>query len=89
MVRIRMQRVGRPHQPHFRLVAIHGTKARDAASLEVIGHYHPAEKSDKKITVNAERLKYWLGNGAQPTDTVRTVLKTAGVWKTVQPAKAS
>jgi len=39
--------------------------------------------------VNAERLKYWLGNGAQPTDTVRTVLKTAGVWKTVQPAKAS
>jgi len=39
MVRIRMQRVGRPHQPHFRIVAIHGTKARDAASLEVIGHY--------------------------------------------------
>ena len=88
MVRIRMHRVGRPHQPHFRLVAIHGTKARDAASLEVIGHYHPAEKSNK-ITVNAERLKYWLGNGAQPTDTVRTVLKTAGVWATVQPAKAS
>lgn len=79
MVKIRMQRVGRPHQPHFRLVAIHGTKARDAAGLEVIGHYHPKQKEDK-ITVNSERIQYWLSKGAQPSDTVRTVLKKAGLW---------
>ncbi len=85
MVRIRMQRVGRPLQPHFRIVAIHGTKARDAAGLEVIGHYHPKEKTNK-ITVNAERLKYWISKGAQPSDTVRTVLSAAGVWNTAQTA---
>ena len=80
MVRIRMQKVGRPHVPHFRVVAIHGTRARDAASLEVIGHYHPMETGDKKIDINAERLKYWIGKGALPSDTLRTVLKKAGVW---------
>ncbi len=85
MVRIRMQRVGRPLQPHFRIVAIHGAKARDAAALEVIGHYHPQEKTNK-ITVNAERLKYWISKGAQPSDTVRTVLSAAGVWNTAQTA---
>ncbi|MBL0059417.1 MAG: 30S ribosomal protein S16 [Elusimicrobia bacterium] len=79
MVRIRMQRVGRPKTPHFRIVAIDIRKARDAASLEILGHYHPKEKTNK-ITVNAERLKYWLGQGAQASDTLRTVLKTAGAW---------
>jgi small subunit ribosomal protein S16 len=82
MVRLRLQRVGKPHQPHFRLVAIHGTKARDAAGLEILGHYHPQEKNSQ-VTVNAERLKYWLGKGAQPSDTVRTLLKSAGFFKQV------
>lgn len=79
MVRLRMQRVGRPHQPHFRIVAIHRTKARDAAGLEILGHYHPAEKT-QKVTVNQERLAHWLKVGAQPSDTLRTVLKEAGLW---------
>jgi len=86
MVRLRMQRMGRPHQPHFRIVAIHGTRARDAEALEVIGHYHPKEKTEK-ITVNAERLSHWLGKGAQPSDTLRTVLKTAGLWPAATASK--
>ncbi|HRY28981.1 MAG TPA: 30S ribosomal protein S16 [Elusimicrobiota bacterium] len=85
MVRIRMQRVGRPHKPHFRIVAIHGTKARDAASLEVIGHYHPEEKTEK-IVVDTERLKYWISKGAQPSDTLRTILVTKGIWGQIQTA---
>lgn len=80
MVSLRMQKVGRPHIPHFRVVAIHSAKARDAASLEVLGHYHPKETGDKKIDINAERLKFWIKNGAQPSDTLRTVLKQSGVW---------
>jgi small subunit ribosomal protein S16 len=88
MVRLRMQKVGRPHIPHFRVVAIHGTKARDAAGLEVLGHYHPLETGEHKITVKAERLKYWLDKGAQPSDTLRTALKTAGVWAQLK-AKAA
>jgi small subunit ribosomal protein S16 len=79
MVRIRMQRVGRPHTPHFRIVAIHGTKARDAASLEVIGHYHPKEKVNR-IDIKADRLAYWISQGAQASDTLRTALKSAGFW---------
>ena len=79
MVRLRMQRVGRPKAPHYRIVAVDSRKARDAAGLEVIGHYHPREKT-AKITVDAERLKFWLSQGAQPSDTLRTALKTAGAW---------
>jgi small subunit ribosomal protein S16 len=74
-----MQRVGRPRIPHYRIVAIDSRKARDAAGLEVIGHYHPKQKSDR-ITVDAERLKYWLARGAQASDTLRTALKAAGAW---------
>ncbi|TXI74392.1 MAG: 30S ribosomal protein S16 [Dokdonella sp.] len=80
MVRLRMQRVGRPKTPHFRIVAIDSRKARDAAGLEILGHYHPKEKTNK-ITVNAERLNFWLSKGAQTSDTLRTVLKTAGALK--------
>ena len=79
MVSIRLQRVGRPLHPHFRIVAIPSSKARDAGSLEVLGHYHPKEKSNK-IFVHAERLKHWLTRGARPSETVLTVLKNAGLW---------
>jgi small subunit ribosomal protein S16 len=79
MVRIRMQKVGRSGLAQFRIVAIHGTKARDAASLEILGYYHPREKTDR-VKVNAERLKHWLSRGAQPSDTLRTALKRAGLW---------
>ncbi|MBK6879794.1 MAG: 30S ribosomal protein S16 [Elusimicrobia bacterium] len=80
MVRLRMQRVGRPKTPHFRIVAIDSRKARDAAGLEILGHYHPKEKTNK-VTVNTERLNFWLSKGAQTSDTLRTVLKTAGALK--------
>lgn len=80
MVRLRMQRVGRPKTPHFRIVAIDSRKARDAAGLEILGHYHPKEKTNK-VTVNTERLNFWLSKGAQTFDTLRTVLKTAGALK--------
>src|SRR5262245_37998608 len=79
MVSLRLQKVGRPKIPHFRIVAIDSRKARDAAGLEILGHYHPKEKT-QKVSVNAERLKYWLERGAQPSDTLRTALKTAGAW---------
>lgn len=77
MVRIRMQKVGRPKTPHFRVVAVDARKARDAASLEILGHYHPKEKINK-LTINVERLNYWLSQGAQTSDTLRTVLKASG-----------
>jgi small subunit ribosomal protein S16 len=87
MVRLRMQKVGRPLHPHFRIVAIPGTKARDAASLEVLGHYHPKQKSNR-VTVDMERVTYWIGKGAQPSDTLRTALTRAGLWS-ASPAPAA
>ncbi len=74
-----MQKVGRPRTPHFRIVAIDSRKARDAAGLEILGHYHPKDKG-KKITVNLERVNFWRARGAQASDTLRTALKTAGAW---------
>jgi small subunit ribosomal protein S16 len=85
MVRLRMQKVGRPKTPHFRIVAIDSRKARDAAGLEILGHYHPKQTA-QKVTVNAERLKFWLSQGAQASDTLRTVLKKAGAWATTPAA---
>lgn len=72
-VRIRLKRVGMPKQPHFRLVAIDGRRARDGKELEVLGFYDPKEK-ENKIQVKVERLKYWLSVGAQPSETVRALL---------------
>lgn len=72
-VRIRLKRVGMPKQPHFRLVAIEGSRARDGKELEVLGTYDPREK-ENKIQVKAERLKHWLSVGAQPSETVRSLL---------------
>jgi small subunit ribosomal protein S16 len=86
MVRIRMQKVGRPHIPDFRVVATPGSRARDAAGLEVLGHYHPKLEGAAKITMNVERLKHWIQKGAQPSDTLRTVLKQTGVWAQVTAA---
>ncbi len=62
-----------PKQAFYRLVAIDRRAARDAKELEVLGHYNPKDKGNA-ITFNQERIQYWLSKGAQPSDTVRTLL---------------
>ena len=62
-----------PKQPYYRLVAIDRRAARDAAEIEVLGHYNPREKTNA-LAVNAERVRYWLAQGAKPSDTVHTLL---------------
>lgn len=75
-VRIRLKRVGMPKQPHYRLVAIDQRCARDGQELEVLGFYNPKDK-ENKIQVKTERLKHWLSVGAQPSETVKSLLKKA------------
>ena len=72
-VRIRFKRTGMPKQAFYRLVAIDRRSARDAKEIEVLGHYNPKEKSNV-LTFKAERIQYWLSQGAQPSDTVRSLL---------------
>ncbi len=74
MVKLRLKRMGKKNRPYYRIVAIDSRKARDAGSIEDLGYFHPIEAEDKQVKVNEERVKYWLGVGAQPSSTVRRLL---------------
>ena len=68
-VRIRLSRVGATGQPTYRVVATDRRSPRDGRSLEILGHYNPRTEPST-IVVDEERIKYWIGVGAQPSDTV-------------------
>ena len=74
MVKIRLRRMGAKKAPYYRIVVADSRSPRDGRFIEEIGTYDPAAESDK-IKVDMERAKYWIANGAQPTDTVRGLLK--------------
>ncbi|MDR0486509.1 MAG: 30S ribosomal protein S16 [Elusimicrobiota bacterium] len=75
-VRIRLQRLGKPKRPYYRVAVMDQRSKRDGRALEVLGQYDPmaVEYSDK-FKVNAERLSYWLSQGAKPSDTVADFIK--------------
>ena len=74
MVKIRLHRVGAKKAPFYRIVVADSRCPRDGRFIEEIGTYDPMAESHK-LKVDAERVKYWISNGAQPTDTVRGLLK--------------
>lgn len=73
MLAIRMRRVGSKRRPFFRVVVADSTAARDGSFVEVLGHYYPRSQP-AKFDIKRERVDYWIGKGAQPSDTVRTLL---------------
>ena len=74
MVKIRLRRMGAKKAPYYRIVVADSRSPRDGRFIEEIGTYDPMAESEK-IKVDLERVKYWVANGAQPTDTVRGLLK--------------
>ncbi len=75
MLCIRMQRFGRRNRPFYRISAIDRRTRRDGAPVEELGWYNPVEKNPaKQISLNEERVKYWLSKGARPSETVRDML---------------
>ena len=77
-VRIRLTRVGATKQPAYRLVVADSRSARDSPSLETIGHYNP--RTDPiELKIDAERAQKWLAQGAQPSDTVARLFRSAGI----------
>ena len=77
-VRIRLTRVGATKQPTYRVVVAEAATARDGRSIETIGHYNP--RTDPiELSIDAERAKKWLSQGAQPSETVERLLRTAGI----------
>jgi len=79
--RIRLRRVGRKGQAYFRIVVADSRAPRDGRSVATLGHYNPRAKPSV-IDVDKERALAWLAKGAVPTDTVRSLLKKAGVFAT-------
>lgn len=77
--RIRLRRVGRKGQPEFRIVVAEGSTARDGRFVESIGHYNPRTQPET-LTVDADKARAWLAKGAKPSNTVRSLLKRAGVF---------
>ena len=78
MVKIRLKRMGMKKQPFYRLVVIDSRSARDGRAIEEIGYYNPMTQP-AELKIDEERAKYWIANGAQPTDTVRGLLKKGGI----------
>ena len=70
---IRLARTGATKKPHYRVVVIDKARARDGRFVEILGHYDP-RKQPAAIVLNNERVQYWLGKGAQPSQTVRSFL---------------
>lgn len=78
MVKIRLKRIGAKKKPFYRIIIADERSPRDGKFIEQIGTYNPMT-NPSEISVDAEKVKKWLGNGAQPTDTVKKLLKIAGV----------
>lgn len=80
MVRLKLRRQGKKKQPTYRLVAADSESPRDGRFIEILGHYNPRTEP-ATIVLKSEKILEWIGKGAQPTDSVRQLLTTAGVLK--------
>ena len=81
MVRIRLRRMGSKHRPAYRVVIADARAPRDGKFIETIGHYNP-QLQPKVLVIKQDRARYWLGVGAQPSDTVVRLFKNVGVLDT-------
>jgi small subunit ribosomal protein S16 len=79
-VKIRLKRMGKIHAPFYRVVIMNARTKRDGRAIEEIGKYHPTHEPSI-IEINSERVQYWLGVGAQPTEQVAALLKITGDWQ--------
>lgn len=78
MVKLRLTRMGATKAPFYRIVAMDSRKARDGKYIDQIGFYNPVSEP-KQIVIDADKAKEWLAKGAQPTDTVMSLLVSQGI----------
>jgi small subunit ribosomal protein S16 len=74
MLSIRLRRVGTTKKPHYRVVVADSRAWRDGRFVEVLGHYDPRQEP-AVVKIDSQRAEYWMGKGARPSDTVRSLLK--------------
>ena len=80
MVKIRLRRIGRKKAPMYRIVVADATSPRDGRFIEIVGTYAPRQ-AENPVTLDEARIEHWLDVGAQPTDTVRSIIRKAGMLK--------
>ncbi|MDR1832291.1 MAG: 30S ribosomal protein S16 [Fusobacteriaceae bacterium] len=85
MLKLRLTRLGAKKVPSYRLIATEGLSKRDGKALAYLGNYYPLE--DSKVTLKEEEILKFLGNGAQPTRTVKSLLTKAGIWAKFEESK--
>ena len=78
-VKIRLARYGKKKKPFYRIVVADNEAPRDGKFLEIVGTYNPLQ-DPVAVDLKQDRVKYWLGEGAKPSDTVRSILKKQGVF---------
>lgn len=78
MVRIRLRRTGKTKQPSYRVVVADSRSPRDGKFIEIVGHYNPI-RQPKVLEVKDDRVRYWLGVGAQPSDRVQYLLQKLNI----------
>jgi small subunit ribosomal protein S16 len=83
-VRMRLRRVGRKHQPTFRIVVADSEAPRDGRFVELLGHYYPRGKGEQ-IELDKAKVLEWLGKGAKPSETVASLLRKAGCFSVQEP----
>jgi small subunit ribosomal protein S16 len=79
MVVLRLKRMGRTHRPFYRLNAMDQRSPRDGRVIEELGWFDPIAPEDKQLNLKADRIDYWLSVGAQPSQTVKGLLRRIGV----------
>jgi small subunit ribosomal protein S16 len=86
-LKIRLQKQGRAHRPLYRLVVAEANSRRDGRCVEQLGNYNPSPRGKElRLSLNLARVDYWLSVGAQPTDTVRTLIRNARKGQTLAAA---
>jgi small subunit ribosomal protein S16 len=76
LLRIRLTRMGAKKKPFYRVVVTEQRQARDGSFVEILGHYNPLT-NPPAIVLDMERVRHWMACGAQPSETVRSLIKTA------------
>ncbi len=84
MVKIRLRRMGKKNRPFYRVVVADSRSPRDGKFIDIIGHYNPLT-DPATVSIDGEKALKWLSYGAQPTDTVRSLLGKLGIMDKVKP----
>ena len=87
MLKLRLTRLGRKKVPFYRIVAMEALSRRDGKAVAYLGTFNPLAEEGKQVVLKEEEILKYLSNGAQPTETVKSILTKARIWKKFQETK--